>query len=136
MSSHNLYKTREIEYNYIIDDTNRTIELYISGDANEDKLAEIGLYIRKKALELNYKLYIDLRKSFCKTSLAVAYFWFDRKYKVVNENFKFIPTVYLINTEQDKFFNFVQTICQNQGINIKIFKDEQDARDYLLNVVL
>ena len=136
MLSYPVYKTKQIEYDYTVDDSNRIIKVYVSGVVYEEDATEIGLLFRTKALELNYKLYFDLTKSTIKISLGTVYFWHERKYNVVSEKFKFIPTAYLINFEQENLFNFYQNVCFNQGINTKIFKDELIANEFILNTAL
>lgn len=136
MLSCSVYKTKQVEYDYTVDDLNKIINVYVSGVIYEEDAAEIGLLFRAKALELNYKLYIDLSKSSVKISLGTAYFWHERKYNVVNQQFKFIPTVYFVGFEQEKLFNFYQNVCLNQGINTKIFNDEQVAKEYIVNAIV
>lgn len=136
MQSYSIYTTKQVEYDYTVDDLNKIINVYISGVVYEDDAAEIGLLFRTMALELNHKLYFDLSKSTIKISLGTAYFWHERKYNVVNQKFKFIPTAYFISFEQENLFNFYQNVCLNQGINTKIFKDDLEVREFLINVTV
>lgn len=126
-----LYTRNKMEYNYSIDMANKIIHVKVTGDIYETDAAEMGLFLRRKALDLNCKLFLDLSEAFCYILMGTAYFWVERRYDVIDERMRYISTAYLINQEQESYYNFIQTVCLNHGVKIRVFKAEDDALAWL-----
>lgn len=120
-----------LNYNYSIDLKNRIIYVKVSGVINETNGADLGIQIRLKALELNCKIFFDLSESQNKISMGSAYFWFANQYNKIDPKVRYIPTAYLINNEQAVYYGFLQTVSMNQGIRIRVFSDEENAKFWL-----
>ena len=129
-----LYTKNKMEYNYSIDMVNKIIHVKVTGDIHETEAAEMGVLLRRKALDLKCKLFLDLSDANCHILMGTAYFWVERRYDVVDERMRYISTAYLINPEQESYYNFIQTLCLNHGIKVRIFKSEDDAIGWLKSV--
>ncbi len=124
---------RQLQYNYSIDMDKKIIYVKVKGNIIESEGAEMGLFFRTKALELDCKLYFDMTETHNSISMGSVYFWFEHQYGDINEKFRFINTAYKINDEQDKLYDFIQTVCFNQGIRTRVFKTENEAIEWLMS---
>jgi len=120
-----------MSYHYSFDLMNRIIYVKICGVINETNAAELGAFLRTKALDMNFKLFFDLSESENKISMGSAYFWFGNQYSKIDPKVRYIPCAYYINIAENVFYSFLQTVCMNQGIKIRVFSVEQDALSWL-----
>lgn len=120
-----------MNYHYSFDLMNKIIYIKISGIINETNAAELGAFVRTKALDMNFKLFFDLIDSQNKISMGNAYFWFGNQYSKIDPKVRYIPCAYIINNTENVFYSFLQTVCMNQGIKIRIFSEEEDALSWL-----
>jgi len=121
-------------YTYEIDDANKTITVVTEGDLLSKEAAEMGLTILLKAKELKYRIIFDYRLSKNRISIAEAYYWFSNHYDSVDSELRLIPSVYIPNKDDFEFFNFFELTCNNRGIPIKVFLDEEAASKWLKNI--
>lgn len=126
-----IYTNREMHYTYTIDMTHQIIRVKITGNIHESNAIQLGKLIRQKAREINYKILIDLSEAYNFVHMGSAYFWFERNYDTLDPLFRYIPTAYIMNSEQESFYNFIQTVSMNHGINIRVFKSEESAFEWL-----
>ncbi len=131
MVKSSIHTVGQLQYNYSVDMNNKIIYVKVKGKINESEGAEMGVFLRTKACELDCKLYLDMTETQNYVSMGSVYFWFEHRYNDVNEKFRFINTAYRVNDEQDKLYDFIQTICMNQGIRTRIFKSEIEAIAWL-----
>lgn len=134
MLARQLYTRNKMEYNYSIDMVNKIIHVKVTGDIHETDAAEMGVLLRRKALDLNCKLFLDLSDAVSYILMGTAYFWVERRYDVVDERMRYISTAYLINPEQESYYNFIQTVCLNHGVKVRVFDVEDDAINWLKSV--
>ena len=126
-------RSKKMTYTYEINDANKTITVVTEGDLVSKEAAEMGLTILLKAKELKYRIVFDYRLSKNRISIAEAYYWFSNHYDSVDSELKFIPSVYIANENDFEFFNFFELTCNNRGIPIKVFLDEETASKWLNN---
>ncbi|MBP1677134.1 MAG: hypothetical protein H6Q20_1693 [Bacteroidetes bacterium] len=127
-----IYNNRQLRYFYTIDIVNKIIYVKISGNIYENEAAEMGIFFRKKALETDCKLFFDFSEAYNFILMGSAYFWFEHYYDKIDEKIRYTPTAYIMNPEQESFYNFIQTVCLNHGINIRVYKSEEQAVKWLM----
>jgi len=120
-----------MQYEYIINNENKTINVLTIGNLEAGELAAMGLEIMMKAKELKYKIIFDFRLSKNKVSIGEAYFWFSMHYDKIDIEFRHIPTVYIVNKDDWDFYSFFECTCINRGIPIKVFLDENGVLKWL-----
>jgi len=63
--------------------------------------------------------------------MGSAYFWFGNQYSKIDPKVRYIPCAYYISNVENVFYSFLQTVCMNQGIKIRVFGEEEDALSWL-----
>lgn len=103
----------------------------VKGDLYPEETAEMGLKIRKKAIELGYKVIIDFRETKNYVSIVQGHNWFADFYDNIDKNIKYVPTAHITNDEEESYFKFIETSWSNKGASIKLFKDIEAAVKWL-----
>jgi hypothetical protein len=60
--------------------------------------------------------------------MSEAYYFVSQHYDSLDPRLKLIPVAHIANERDGEFFRFVETTFINSGANIRLCKDEQDAR--------
>lgn len=120
-----------MDYSIEMLDDKRIIKVVIKSDLYPEETAAMGAKIRLRALDLNYMIILDFRDTTNYVSLIQGHNWFSDFYTDLNPKIKFIPTVHITNAEEEKFFQFVETPLVNNGVVIKVAKDEESAIEWL-----
>lgn len=113
-----------MKYTHEINSESKIIVVKTTGDLTTNEVAAMGLHILLKAKELKYKVIFDHRFSKNKITIAEAYDWFSVHYDSVDTKLRYIPTAYIPNNEDYSFYSFFECTCNNKGIPIKVFQDE------------
>ena len=114
-----------MEYSYVIN--NKIIIVIVVGILIAEEVALMGIKIRIKALNLNCKIIFDFTNAKNQMTIANAYYWFLDYYDNVDMKFRYIQTAHLSNEQNEAFFKFVETTCNNKGILIRMFKEKKEA---------
>lgn len=118
-------------YTYKINSENHTIIVNTLGDLTTKEVVEMGLEILLKAKELKSKVIFDHRMSKNRISFAEAYSWYGDHYECVDKKLRRIPIAYIANNEDWNFYTFFECACNNKGIPIKVFRDENAVLAWL-----
>jgi len=110
-----------MNYNYTLNEISKIITVRTTGHLKTKELSEMGVLMRKKARDLNYKILFDYSLSKNFISITEAYYWFSDYYDVVDMKLRNIPAAIITCKEDNKFFQFVETTCFNNGIELKVF---------------
>ena len=102
------------------------------GDLITNELSVMCLMMRVQARDLNYKLIFDYRLSKNYISITEAYSWFSLHYDSVDMKLRRINTAVISNKYDKEFFSFLETTCYNKGIPLKMFLEEENAKDWLI----
>ncbi|MDD3321550.1 MAG: hypothetical protein PHS59_08915 [Paludibacter sp.] len=120
-----------MEYTFELINDFKIIEVKVFSIFEENDAVIMGKMIRKKAIELNYKILYDFSQSINRISYTKAYYWFREHYDNIDIKYRYIPTAHITNEEDFVFFNFFETTCINSGIRIKLFRKRDDALEWL-----
>lgn len=118
-------------YTYEINSKNQTIDVITIGDLITEEAVEMGLKIMLKAKELKYKILFDNRLSINRISIGEAYYWFSTHFDNIDRELRCIPTAYIANKEDWDFYSFFECTCNNKGIPIRAFQEENAAMKWL-----
>jgi len=118
-------------YSYKINNTTKAIIVDINGEMYPTDFAKLDVEVCTLALNLNYKIIFNFKKAIVRICLGEAYFWFSNHLDNINLQFRFIPTAHIANDSNESFFHFVETTWSNQGVKIKMFKNEDEALNWL-----
>jgi hypothetical protein len=120
-----------MEYTYEINSRYQTISVITIGDLITEKAVKMGLEVLSIAKKLKFKIVFDNRLSKNKISVGEAYNWFSRHFDNIDSEFRYIPTAYIANKEDWDFYSFFECTCNNKGIPIKAFRDENAAMKWI-----
>ena len=120
-----------MNYNYTLNEISKIITVRTTGHLKTTELAEMCVLIRKKAIDLNYKVIFDYSLSKNFISITEAYYWFSDYYDVVDLKLRQIPAAVITSKEDIDFFQFLETTCSNEGITLKVFLEELPAVQWL-----
>ena len=119
-----------MKYTYEINSKNQTIDVITIGDLITEEAVAMGLKIMLKAKELKYKIVFDNRLSKNRISIIEAYCWFSTHFDNIDTKLKCIPTAYIVNKEDWDFYSFFECTCNNKGIVLKVFQDENAVSEW------
>lgn len=117
--------------NESIDSTNEVIVVRFFGRIEQEGLAKKAKLTRLMARVLNYKIIFDFSESQICFSMSDAFYWVSQHYDSLDPRLKLVPVAHISSERDEKFFEFVETTFINRGANIRLFKNEQDARVWL-----
>ena len=117
-------------YTYEINSATKTIIVINVGELIANEVAAMGLEILLKAKEFKYKVIFDHRLSKNSISITEAFYWFSDHYDYIDKGLRFIPTAYIVNKEDWDFYSFFECTCNNKGIPIKVFQDENALSEW------
>lgn len=120
-----------MEYTSQINEPSKILFVRVSGVSDKEAMSAMGIAMRLKAQELNYKLLFDFRKIEPFLSVIARYNWVEDNYDRVDPSLKFIPTAHLANEEDMKTFRMLETFWRNKGAEVKLFSEEEDAIKWL-----
>jgi hypothetical protein len=120
-----------MEYTTQINEPRKFLFIRISGILDIEALSAMGIAMRLKAKELNYKLLFDFRKIRPIVSVINKYNWIEDNYDHVDPLLKYIPTAHLAKEEDMKSFRMLETFWMNKGAEVKLFSEEDDAIKWL-----
>jgi hypothetical protein len=118
-------------YLYKIDKVRKNILVNIKGDIYTLEFAKLDVEVLTLALNLNYKIIFNFKSAIIRIGFGEAYFWFSKHLDNVNLQFRRIPTAHIANDSNERFFYFVETAWSNQGVRIKMFKNDTDALEWM-----
>jgi len=119
-----------MKYTYEINTVNQTIKVCTIGELITKEVAAMGLEILLKAKELKYRVIFDHRFSKNRISIVEAYYWFSTHYDHIDNELRYIPTAYIANKEDWDFYSFFECTCNNKGIVLKVFQDENAVSEW------
>ena len=120
------------QYSITLDDEKRLVRVVASGDI----VREVGNEIITKALataaEHHYHIFCDVRQATVKVTLA-DWFFLPRTLAIFkNKEVRSISTAIVIAPgKQEDDYRFYETVVYNLGMELKVFKNEKDALDWL-----
>lgn len=120
-----------MEYTYELNSEMQTIIVKTTGYLTTKKTAAMGVEILLKAKDLNYKVIFDHRLSKNRISIAEAYSWYSNHYDHIDIELRRIPTAYISNKEDLPFYSFFECTCNNKGIIIKVFREENAVLEWV-----
>lgn len=116
--------------NESIDSTNKVIVVQFFGEIIQEDLIPKTKLSRLMALILKYKIIFDFSESQICFSISEAFYVISQHYDSLDPRLKLVPVAHISSERDKKFFEFVETTFINRGANIRLCKDEQDARDW------
>jgi hypothetical protein len=120
-----------MNYTYEINSENKTIVVKANENLISKEVATMELEILLKAKKLDYKVIFDHRYLKNRISIGEAYFWYSTKYEYVDNELMCIPTAYIANKDDLDFYSFYESACNEKGIHIKLFHDENALSEWL-----
>ena len=120
-----------MEFAYKIDLKNQLISVLTMGDLTTEETVAMGLKVMLKAKELKYKILFDNRLSRNRITITEAYTWFSTNFDKIDHELRHIPTAYISNKIDWGFYSFFECTCNNKGIPIKAFQEENAAMKWL-----
>jgi len=123
-----------MNYTYEINSEKQTINVVTIGDLITKEVVAMGLEIMFKAKMLKYKIIFDHRNSKNRISIGEAYSWYSTHYDNIDNNLRYIPTAYIANIEDWDFYYFFEMTCNNKGIRLKTFQEENAAMKWLESI--
>ena len=121
-----------MNYTHRINHINKIITVRTTGDLTTNELAAMGILMRLKARNLNYKILFDYSLSKNYISITEAYYWFSDHYDPIDKTLRYVTAAIVYNLKDESFFNFLETTCSNAGIKIKVFIDKKIALEWIL----
>lgn len=118
-------------YLYKIVKAKKYILVDVIGDVHTAEFAKLDVEVCALASNLNYKIIFNFKRAIIRIGFGEAYFWFSKHLDNVNLQFRRIPTAHIANDSNEHFFYFVETAWSNQGIRIKMFKNDTDALEWI-----
>jgi len=120
-----------MEYSYSVNDISQTIIVVIVGEVTAANFEKLDIEICLLALNLHYKIIFDFSQTTITISMGEAYFWFANHLDKINLLFRRIPTAHIANDKNENFFHFVEITWNNNGIITKMFKDLEEASNWV-----
>lgn len=117
-------------YTYEINSKNHTITVKTLGELISNEVVAMGLEILSKAKKLGFRVIFDHRMSKNRVSIAEAYSWYSAHYDCIDIEFRRISIAYIANNEDWDFFTFFECTCNNKGIPIKVFQNENAVSEW------
>lgn len=118
-------------YSYEINSENHAIIVNTIGELNTKEMVAMGLEILSKAKNIGFKVIFDHRMSKNRVSISDAYSWYYDHYDCVDIELRKIPIAYIANNEDWEFYTFFECTCNNKGIPIKVFKNDNTVSEWL-----
>jgi hypothetical protein len=121
-----------VEWKIVVNDEPRYIEVITSGIADNDDSLEMAKAITS-TMRTNRitKALIDHRNVVSVTGNVVDIYERPKLFKIIGAILK-IKIAEIINPEHLEHFHFLETVCVNQGYQISIFQDKEQALAWLL----
>jgi len=120
-----------MDHSYEINETTRTITVVVVGEVHANDFAKLDVEVCSLALNLNFKIAFNFKNAIIRIGLGEAYFWFSNHLDNVNLKFRLIPTAHIASDSNERFFHFIETTWSNQGVKIKMFKEDAKALEWL-----
>ena len=120
-----------MEYKEEIYKKKRIIYVKTKGYLSKEELGPLTTLTRLKAKKLNCSLLFDFRESINNISIFEAYYWIKEFYDKIDKSLKYIPTVHIVNKDNEEFFNFVETAWSNRGCCVHNFRDKKEGLHWL-----
>jgi len=115
-----------------VDKENNIVHMVVQGELNKDEGEKLILEARALADETTYDILCDVSRATIKASLA-EWFYLARN-KDIYPSIPTEKTALLINPDSRKLYKYVENVTRNKGFKIRIFLNEEDARDWLKQV--
>ena len=122
------------EYNITVDDANAIIRVVASGNFDKELGDKMITETRTAASKYGYNIFCDATKAIVKVSV-IEWFLLPRTLPVLqNKEIRTIKSAVLIpSDEQKENYKFYETVTYNVGMNLKVFFNEEDAMNWLIN---
>ena len=122
--------------NYIFESDKRKkiITVRVFGDVFINEASSLGAEARLRAKKEHSRLIIDFRQARSHiTVLDMDYwYWIEQHCDSIDSYLNDVPTIHLINDEDEDFFSFVGAMFKDREDNTRIFKDEDAAVCWLV----
>ena len=119
-----------MKYTYEIYSKNQLIYVVTMGDLITEEVVAMGMKIMLKAKELKYKILFDNRLSRNRITTVEAYYWFSTHFDKIDPELRHIPSAYISNKLDWDFYSFFECTCNNKGIRIRAFQEENAAMEW------
>jgi hypothetical protein len=120
------------EYKIALDDENKIVRVVALGVLDKKLREELITNARTMAGKHNYQILCDATKAAVKVSLADWYFLPRILPVLKNTNLRAIRAAVLIPSgEQEKIYNFYETVTHNVGMDLRVFLKEEEAINWL-----
>jgi hypothetical protein len=122
----------EGEYTITLDSENGIVHVVVHGELSKELGEEIITNARTAAAEHKYRILCDVRQAEVKVSLA-DWFFLPRTLAIFKEaKIRTIRAAVLISPGNPaRAYNFYETVTHNLGMNVRIFREEKEAVDWL-----
>jgi hypothetical protein len=117
-------------YTYEINSENHTIIVNTLSDLISKEVAAMGLEILSKAKKLGFKVIFNHKMSKNRVSITEADDWYSHHYDCTDIELRRIPIAYIVNNEDSDFYTFFECTCNNKGIPIKVFQNENAVSEW------
>lgn len=119
----------DFSYQITEDEENNLVHLVVHGSLKKKDGEKVIVETRSLASQLGCGILCDIRNASFDVNMADWYYLVrDREvYPTIPKD----KTAILINKESWKLFKFVENVTRNVGMRIRIFRNKQDALDWL-----
>jgi len=120
------------EYDIKLDNENEIVRVVVSGELDKKLGEEIITNARTAATEHKYNILYDVTQATVLVSL-IDWFFLPRTLPVLqNLEIRIIRAAVLIPAgDQERAYNFYETVTYNVGMNLRIFFKEEEAISWL-----
>jgi hypothetical protein len=124
-----------MKYTFETDKRKRITTVRVFGDVFINEASSLGAEARLRAKREHNRLIIDFRQA--RSHITVLdtdyWYWIDQHCDSIDSHLKDVPTIHLINDEDEDFFSFVEAMFKDREDNTSIFKDEDAAVCWLVS---
>lgn len=118
-------------YSEDVDEVNRIVSITVTGTLNHE-LGPLAAASRARAKALGYFVLFDFSESHNYFSIVEAVDWFRKYYDPVDPTLKHVPSAHVVGDQSEDFFRFLEDAWMNRGGNVRMFKDQPSALEWLL----
>ncbi|MFH1312418.1 MAG: hypothetical protein ABIJ00_04245 [Candidatus Eisenbacteria bacterium] len=123
------------QYAITLDKERCIVRLIVHGEIAKDVGERIITQARTTAAENQYNILCDVRQARVKASFA-DWFYLPRKLAVFQKTRAVKTAILITSGQQEEEYKFFETVTHNLGIGHKIFLQEDDALDWLKEVMV
>ena len=120
-----------MEYYVDIDDRNQVVLCVCKGTLDLASAKAMTRDVRKQSFELGYGLLYDITNVSLSVGITDAYFYPRDTANLYEDFIHRKNKAAIIYKADNEFLEFFETTAQNTGVNIKLFRNREEAIEWL-----